>query len=255
MTNQNTKLRKENSLRAKDRFNIEMQVSENKAVNDKGFLVLTNVPAARSGIMEYYGFQMGFSDSRRLNKYKVHKTEENIFTDRTLKSFESAAFTDEHPQVDVTASNFNSLSKGYVTNARIEDDTILVDIIVTDKETIGKILNKEKNEVSVGADYHIVELSNGDFEAKNMRVNHVSLVSKGREVLTKNGITSAALRDSGLEEVLKVSKKEKKPKEENAIYSFGTEEGHIIEIEGAKDKEAARKVAQLLVNDLASEKE
>ncbi len=159
------------------------KLSPNISETPNGFLICKNVPIARTGEQEYLGYELDLQDGRRDEVVIVTREESEVFSPETLASFEGTIFTDEHPSDEVTTQNVQYLQRGFVKDVRrgsgADADKILADIIVTDRATIGKIVDDGKREISCGYKCEYVE-QDGKIYQKNIRGNHVALVDSGR---------------------------------------------------------------------------
>lgn len=95
--------------------------------------------------------------------------------------------TDGHPDGLVTKNNSQELLKGMTaSNAHIEGDMLYNDITITDAALIDKVRNNGKRELSIGFETEVVPQSgelNGvhyDSVQKNIKINHVAVVERGR---------------------------------------------------------------------------
>ncbi len=161
------------------------RISENRIRTPEGFLICKNVPIARVGTQEYLGEELGLEGYENV-LVNVVRTEQEVFSHKTIASFEGKPFTDDHPEQSefVTTENYKRYVKGHVTNVRRGQgdfsDKLLADIIVYDKTVIEEIENNQKREISCGyaCDYNVDE--NGDVFQVNITGNHVALVDEGR---------------------------------------------------------------------------
>ncbi len=158
------------------------KISPNMVETPENFLICKNVPIARTGVQKYLGKEIGLDDKPN-SIIKVYRTEDEVFSSKTIASFEGKVFTDEHPDDWVNPFNFNSFAKGTVTNVRRgtekESDLLLADIIVYSQLQIDEIKSKQKREVSCGYECEYVPYKDG-YAQKNIVGNHVALVSAGR---------------------------------------------------------------------------
>lgn len=156
------------------------KISDNITKLDNGCLVCFNVPIARTGTYKYLREELGLDGSGIVD---VYRDPEEVFNPTTIASFEGKAFTDTHPNVDVTADNWSIYGKGEITNVRQgkgnQSHLLLADILVRDPIVIDEIQSGVKREVSAGYECEYVE-ENGKIYQRNIRGNHVALVQAGR---------------------------------------------------------------------------
>lgn len=144
------------------------------------------VPVARTGIQDYAGREVGRPD---LAVVHVYRPPEEVFSDAYLASMAHVPVTDDHPSDAVTDANWRDLAHGYTGDPIRKDEEkglVYVPLVFTDKGLIDK-LEAGKREVSVG---YTCELVWGDgvtpegtpYQAtqKNLSVNHVAVVNRGR---------------------------------------------------------------------------
>ncbi|MCD5528916.1 DUF2213 domain-containing protein [Lactobacillus delbrueckii subsp. lactis] len=143
-----------------------------------GFLHAKNVPIARVGVFPY----------RTVNDDVVMeaKLPTELLSDSTVESAKSKPITDDHPPQLVTADNSKELMKGFTAeNAHVDGDMVKVDMTITDADLIKKI-GDGKEELSIGFTTEVVP-AQGEYQGvhydsvqKNIQINHVAVVDKGR---------------------------------------------------------------------------
>lgn len=149
----------------------------NAKKTDEGYLVDTPI-VGRVGIQIYRN-----ADGSMRREFRPP---EEVFDEESLASFAGKPITDDHPEDMVTAENAKKLAVGMIKDAgkRVNND-VVAPIIVLDAQTIKKIENGKK-ELSLGYTVEIVEQPgewNGqkyDAIQKNIRINHLAVVVKGR---------------------------------------------------------------------------
>lgn len=156
---------------------------EGTRITGDGYLV-ADARIARTGIQRYLGSEVGRPD---LPYVDVYRSEDEVFSVDSMKSFAHKPVTDDHPKGAVTSDNAQSLAKGWTADEIARDgDRLRVPLMVADQKTIDKV-NDGKRELSAG---YTCELVWGDgvtadgkpFQAKqtNIRANHVAIVARGR---------------------------------------------------------------------------
>lgn len=143
-----------------------------------GFLHAKNVPIARVGVFPY----------RTVNNDVVMeaKLPTELLSDSTVESANSKPITDGHPTQLVTADNSKELMKGFTAeNAHVDGDMVKVDMTITDADLI-KEIGDGKEELSIGFKTEVVPVQ-GEYQGihydsvqKNIQINHVAVVDKGR---------------------------------------------------------------------------
>jgi hypothetical protein len=173
-----------------DSYYVTEIISENIARDNRDFLICTNVIAARTGTQEYLGKEIGVADpSLHDTIFYLERPAEEVFSEKTLKSFDNAPFTDGHPfEKNVNSKNSKTLLKGFVRNARKADfkddngnELLIVDVVVTDEALI-KLIENGKREVSAGYSWkhEVVNFDQRRIKVTEIRANHLALVHKGR---------------------------------------------------------------------------
>jgi hypothetical protein len=154
------------------------RISPNQTKTPEGYLILHNVPIARTGTQEYLGSEIGV-DAERVT---VNRTEEEVFSPATIASFEGKPVTSDHPKEDVRPDNISQYLRGVTTNVRRgtgeESDLLLADLIIYDPILIAHI-EAGKKEISCGYDCNYVPVDNM-YEQQQIRGNHVAVVDSGR---------------------------------------------------------------------------
>lgn len=155
--------------------------SNNMTRTPDNFLVCHNVPIARTGWYKYLRKEMGLNDNPN-GIVKVYRSPDDVFVDTAIASFEGKPVTDEHPPELLTPDTVTQYIKGAVQNVRRsteEDDLLLADLIIYDKELIEEVLNG-KREVSSGYDCIYEKISDDKYKQTKIRGNHVAVVQAGR---------------------------------------------------------------------------
>jgi hypothetical protein len=147
------------------------------ALTDEGFLIVKATPIARTGVFPYMTFD---------GKSMQAKLPDDLLSNTTVLSAQGKAVTNNHPPVSVTADNFKQYSVGVtMDDAKAVGDKLQVTVQVMDAQAIRDV-ESGKRELSIGFSADIVE-KNGIFDGqkfdhvqKNIRINHVAIVDKGR---------------------------------------------------------------------------
>lgn len=163
-----------------NRFYYGSKITEHIVKLDNGCLLCVDVPIARTGTYKYLREELGLDGSGIV---EVYREPEEVFSQKTLASFNGKAFTDTHPNEDVTSDNWGMYAKGELTNVhqgKGDDDIYLMaDILVRDPIVINEIVSGAKREISAGYDCDYVE-KDGKIYQTNIRGNHAALVQCGR---------------------------------------------------------------------------
>lgn len=157
------------------------KISGHMIKTPEGFLICKEVPIARTGTQQYRGFEFGGDDPMEL--YDVHRPEEEVFSNAALASFEGKPVVDEHPRANLDPTNISQYIKGVCRDVRRGEgnlsECMVADLIIYDKELITKI-EGGKRDISCGYDCLWVKDGDKSFTQKEIRGNHVAVVTKGR---------------------------------------------------------------------------
>lgn len=143
---------------------------------------------ARTGLQEYYGYELG-NEEAPMEVFNVYRPKEEVLNPESLESYKNATVTDDHPVEFVNINNHNDLSRGSMASVETFEkdgiDYIKTDIIITNQNLIEKAQNG-KIELSVGYTQDLLENS-GEFMGvpyqyvqTNIRANHIAVVAQGR---------------------------------------------------------------------------
>jgi hypothetical protein len=150
---------------------------------DDGSL-LADARIARTGVQAYLGSEVGQPDQAMV---RVYRPGSEVFSDETLKSAAHRPVTNDHPAELVTSENWKAHAVGQ-TGDEITGEGIFirVPLMVSDEATI-KAIEGGKQELSAGytcdLDFTAGLTPAGEaYDAiqKNIRINHVAVVQRGR---------------------------------------------------------------------------
>ena len=165
----------------------------NREITSEGFMKV-NANVARSGILNYCVFD--FPTEALPNELKnapmdqairVLYRPEAVFDKESIASIIDKPVTNGHPSENVTSQNARFFSRGFVKAARKKGSMVSADLLITDSELINQINDKVKEECSTGMKAEVIwnkgedpDFGEYDAEFKDIRVNHVAIVFKGR---------------------------------------------------------------------------
>ncbi len=150
---------------------------------DDGYLV-ADARVARTGIQTYLGAEVGKPD---MSTVRVYRPGSEVFAEDTLKSAAHRPVTNDHPPEMVTSDNWKKYAVGQ-TGDEIAGESIYirVPLMVSDEAAIKDIENG-KQELSAGytcdLDFTAGTTPSGeayDAVQRNIRINHVAVVQRGR---------------------------------------------------------------------------
>lgn len=162
---------------------VTLQTSTRSYTKD-GFLDASAV-ICRTGIQEYLGAELPVAGLEPKKRYKIYRAPAEVFNDDAMQSFCKRPITNDHPY-DVGGYLTPDTAKqkvvgGSGSGVRRENDTIIVDVSIWDRETIQDI---ESGKVGLSCGYATdVVMTPGmtpdgkayDGVQKNPRGNHIAV--------------------------------------------------------------------------------
>lgn len=156
------------------------KLSDHRYKTSEGYLVCVDSILSRTGAQSYTRDEL-FHDGCK-DEVNVDRSPDEVFSDKTLASFENKPLTIEHPDEDVNSTNHNKYAVGFIRDIKRgkdgADDVMLGTIVVTDAEAIELIETGKLKELSCGYDCDIEDEDNP--QQRNIRGNHVALCEHGR---------------------------------------------------------------------------
>ena len=168
-------------------------LSDNMAETPEGYLICKNAVLGRTGFQTYKGGELPQDELADLNlsfgatdDVQVHRPASEVFSPKTMASYEGKPLTDGHPQELVDIDSHSEHYRGHTQNIRRGTESLpdgnfplLGDIVVTNKELKDRIQRKEIRELSCGYNYHLA-MQNGQLSQVDMLGNHTAMVENGR---------------------------------------------------------------------------
>ena len=149
-------------------------------ITPQGYLK-TTAKITKGSVLQYYGHEIGLTDSRANRLVDVNRTIEELSKPDTLKSIDGMPITITHPdKKSVDATDWKNKTVGHVQNPRADGNYIVCDAYIQDASAIELLKNKDIRELSVGYEPADIQEENGKFYHKNIKVNHVAIVAEGR---------------------------------------------------------------------------
>lgn len=149
-------------------------------ITPQGYLK-TTAKITKGTVLQYYGHEIGLTDSRANKLVDVSRTIDELSKPETLKSIDGMPITITHPdKKSVDATDWKNKTVGHVQNPHVEGDYIVCDAYIQDASAIELLKNKDIRELSVGYEPADIQEKNGNFYHKNIRVNHIAIVAEGR---------------------------------------------------------------------------
>ena len=164
------------------RFTDALTLDGSVNVTDRG--LVTVAKAARTGIQEYLGSEVGRPD---MGVVRVNRSTKEVFSEDALASFSHAPITLDHPSEMVTPDNWDDYAVGEVsTAAEISGRWVSLPLIVKAKRALDAY-NDGKRGLSGGYTCQldwtpgINEYGEAyDADQVNIRINHVAICDAGR---------------------------------------------------------------------------
>jgi len=165
-------------------FYCTAKLSDKMHKTPEGYLVCQDVAITRVGELQYLPGEMPTIARGNNDIIIVERTEDDVFHEDTIRSFEGKPITINHPKEFVGPHNYRELSVGSLNNVRRGTGDMLgklvTDFLITDSTAIGKVERRELREVSCGYEAEYKQLKPGRARQTDIRGNHVALVPRGR---------------------------------------------------------------------------
>lgn len=169
------------------RFAVIDQLGTQRVMTPKGLLCKDAV-LARTGEQEYGPYETPIEPGA-FDRVIIERPEDEVFAPETIASAEWAPVVNDHPlgpygdRLDVNAENWRDLACGWVINPHrgsgLDSDLLVGDLLIPHQATIDAI-DGGKRELSCGYDADYEEIAPGRGVQRNIRINHVALVDRGR---------------------------------------------------------------------------
>lgn len=148
---------------------------------NEGYLICKDVKIGRIGYMDYLGSELPADFNEPFDKVcRVGRTAEELFSDETVASFEFKSVTNTHPSNNLDIKTVEMSEKGQISNVRPDGDYLIADLCVKDPLLIDQIKSGNMREVSCGYDCSWHKISEGKYEQREIRGNHLAIVKLGR---------------------------------------------------------------------------
>ena len=227
------------------RFLISEKLGPHKYKTPEGYLVCVDAILSRTGTQEYRRSELFGDACDDPDKIvTVDRKEDEVFSDKTMASFENKAICIEHPNANVNVENHNDLSVGFVRDIRRGEDNgtpvMMGTLVITNKEAVEAVESGEYKELSCGYDCDIEDEHSP--QQRNIRGNHVALCKQGRAGIARI-VDSIAQNDTLKYEKLKREREELEEEidrnDNNAYYNLRETHKRLEQID--KEMEKLRK--------------
>jgi hypothetical protein len=171
-------------MRFKDTKYFGVKLSPHRIKNDKGQLIITGCPFARTGKQRYHKSELDIPYGPGEDEFiYLDRPLEEVSSPATIASFEASPITDDHPEEDVVVGvNWDYLTKGMAFNIKFvfdsdKDGHLEADLILTDPKLIDDVEKHRVNELSAGYNCDVDET---DWVQRKIRGNHIAVVTSAR---------------------------------------------------------------------------
>lgn len=145
--------------------------------------MVASVLAARTGIQDYAGYEVGRPEMRIV---RVLRPEAEVFAADSLRSFAGAPVTIDHPPESVTTDNWKTYAVGETDGEVVRDgEAVRVPFLLRDAAAIREV-EAGKREISMGYACDLA-FEPGEHEGRpydavqrNIRINHLAIVDHAR---------------------------------------------------------------------------
>jgi hypothetical protein len=154
-----------------------------------GSLLCKDVPIARTGLQLYGADELPDITPDERGEIVVERSPDEVFSEKTIASFEGMTFTVGHPMdaqgniIFIDPSNWRELASGHIQNVRRgtgdQSDLLLADVIVKDPAAM-QAIDDGDDEVSCGYDAEYKQISPGKAAQYDITGNHLASVPNGR---------------------------------------------------------------------------
>ena len=163
-------------------FHTTERLGKVQSVTKEGFLICEGVPVSRTGVLVYAPGELPIPPGPD-GLIRVSRSEDAVFNEASISSFEGKSVVDLHPGVDVTPANWRRFAVGHMQNVRRgtgdQDQVLLADLIIKDAAAIREV-RAGKRHCSLGYDASYSITAPGFADQSNILGNHVALVPQGR---------------------------------------------------------------------------
>jgi hypothetical protein len=176
-----------------NRYHIVERLGEHQGFTREGFLVITDVPIARTGVLVYGPGELqdsryGIVPTGPDGIIYAHRAPEDVFDPTSLSSIPGKPVVMDHPDDAVTPENWNEIAIGVGINPHrgtgFQDDLLLADLVITSKDAIPEVRQRQQSgmpfEVSCGYDAAYDQMEPGHVKQYNIIFNHIALVKSAR---------------------------------------------------------------------------
>jgi hypothetical protein len=158
-------------------------LSDHMETTPEGFLLVRDVPIARTGIQMYRFNELPDVKPNADGWIFVDREPSEVFDAVSIASFTGKPITNDHPNDHVTPDNWPELAIGTVQHPRRgsghNNDVLVADLLFTTNKGIDAV-RRGKRALSVGYDAAYEQDAPGTARQRHIIANHVALVDEGR---------------------------------------------------------------------------
>ena len=123
---------------------ISEKLSANKAKTPEGYLICNDAIIGRTGKQKYLKREL-YPETMSDEIIEIDRTEDEVFSEATLASFENKPLTCEHPNENVTPDNYIDYAVGWIRDVHKgmhEGKPVMkATLVITDRQCIEDIEN------------------------------------------------------------------------------------------------------------------
>ena len=169
-------------------YRIANALSE-RHYDENGYLFVDRSPILKAGVMEYYGSELlpdgqKTVDGVQIDPNKIYRVNVSLNELKKAKdTFKLLPITDGHTWLGEEGEDAKKYQEGSVgENLYVEDGYLYAPLSFTGNQIVEKIKTHKKEELSTSYQNKLVKSDNSsyDFEAVDIRGNHLALVDRGR---------------------------------------------------------------------------
>lgn len=183
------------------RILVSEKISPHKYKTPEGYLICADAILARTGKQEYKRSELfGDACDNPDEIIEVDRPSEEVFSPKTMASFENKPVTIEHPDEDVNVENYKIYAVGFLRDVRkatIDGREVMVgNLVITDKDAIKAIETGELTDLSCGYDCDIADVEHPS--QSHIQGNHIALCEEGRAGIAR--IIDSEIQDSKIKD-------------------------------------------------------
>jgi hypothetical protein len=167
-------------------YDATFKLSPHRSLTRERFLLCENAVIATAGARTYNAEEVQGIKPNAGGQVILLRDKSVLFAPETLASFEGKPVTLEHPQEKVVGlDNWRTEAVGNLMNVRKgegeQENALVADVLIFDKETIEKVLSGECEALSAGFSSDANDVGGGIGVEKTLIGNHVAIVPRGRD--------------------------------------------------------------------------